>query len=57
MNPRYLGDDNMVAKILYSRLSESLKMRSPGHFALPNYPLNVEFRNAFAIIFLNIHQT
>ena len=38
MNPIYLGDGNMVAKGLDFRLSESLKMRSPGPSALPNYP-------------------
>ena len=38
MNPIYLGGGNMVAKILNFRLSESLKMRCPGPFALQNYP-------------------
>ena len=38
MNPTYLGDDYMVAKVLDFRLSESLKMRSLGPIALPNYP-------------------
>ena len=38
LNPIYLGGGNMVAKVLDIRLSESLKMRSPGPFAPPNYP-------------------
>ena len=34
----YPGGGTMVAKILGFELSESLKMRSPGYFALSNYP-------------------
>ena len=38
MNPIFPRDDTTVVKILDFRLSESLKMRSPGPFALPHYP-------------------
>ena len=38
INPVYSGGGTVVAKILDFRLSESLKMRSPGPFALRNYP-------------------
>ena len=38
MNQLYLRSGNMVAEILNFRLSESLKMSSPGPFAFPNYP-------------------
>ena len=38
INPVYFGGDAKVAKILDFRFSESLKMCSPGPFALPDYP-------------------
>ena len=38
INPEYPGGSTMVAKILDFGLSESLKIRSRGAFALPNYP-------------------
>ena len=38
INPIYLRGGNMVAKIFDFRLSESVKMRSPGPFSLLNYP-------------------
>ena len=41
-------------KILAFRLSESLKMHSPGPFALPNHPQKAEFCIVFARTFLNI---
>ena len=37
INPIRPGNGTKAAKILVSRLFESLKMRSPGPFALPNY--------------------
>ena len=54
MNTIYLVSGNMVAKGLDFRLSESLKMRSPGPFALLNYPKKVEFCMVFARTFLDI---
>ena len=48
INPVYPGGGTVVANILDFRLSESLKMHSPGPFALPNY-LGRKFNFAFSL--------
>ena len=56
-NQVYPGGSTMVAKILDFKLFQSLKMHSPGPFALPKYLPKFEFRVAFTRIFLKIDLT
>ena len=54
-NPICAGGGAMVAKTLDFRLSERLKMRSPGPFAIPNYLWKVGiFRENFLLYPPNI---